>query len=159
MLIDNIIDTIKHTRRNFLELVATCSTEEMNVMPEGFRNNLAWNLAHVVSSQQVLCYELSNVDPRVDMAFIDAYRPGTAPVAPIAEQEIARIRDYAVSTVPQLVEDYHAGIFTTYVARQTKFGVLISDIDQAIAYVSTHETLHFGYAKALLRTIRVRTPY
>ncbi|MBA4168613.1 MAG: DinB family protein [Chitinophagaceae bacterium] len=154
MLIDHIIITIGFTRKHFLELTADCSAEEMNAVPKGFKNNLVWNLGHVVSSQQTLCYALSEVQPRVEPFFIETYKPTTAPGEFVAQEEILRIRELAEATIPQLSADYHAGMFKTYSGRQTRYGVLLSNIDEAIAYISTHETLHFGYAKAMLKLLR-----
>lgn len=154
MLLDHVIRTIGFTRGHFLALTADCTPEEMNNTPKGFSNNLVWNLGHVVSAQQSLCYLLSDVEPRVDRSFIDLYKPGTAPGAFVNAEEIGHIRDLAHSTVDQLSEDYHAGLFKTYASRQTKYGPLLSNIDETIAYLSSHEALHFGFAKALLRSLR-----
>ncbi len=154
MLIDHVIETIAHTRTHFLELTANCSPEELNAIPKGFGNNLIWNLGHVIASQQTLCYTLSNLEPRVDKNHIELYKPGTAPNGFVNVAEIERIRTLAKTTIGQLSEDYHAGIFQTYQGRQTRYGVLLSNIDEAIAYLSTHETLHFGYAKAMLSVLR-----
>jgi hypothetical protein len=154
MLIDHIIQTIGFTRRHFLDLTAGCTEEEMNTIPERFGNNLIWNLAHVISSQQSLCYSMSNVQPAVEQSLIDQYRPTSAPSDFVGEEDILKIRRLAESTVQQLSVDYHGGLFKTYAGRQTKYGVLLSNVDEAIAYISTHETLHFGYAKAMLKVLR-----
>jgi len=157
MLINQIIETIGYTRNHFLKLTSDCSAEEMNTLPKGFRNNLIWNLAHVISSQQMLCYVLSNVAPVTEQVFVDAYKPGTSPGSFIDQPEIMRIRVLAETTVAELIRDYNKGAFKAYDGRQTKFGPLLSNIEEAIAYVSTHETLHLGYAKAMLRVLRSET--
>jgi hypothetical protein len=33
--------------------------EQLNKIPEGYNNNLIWNIAHVVVVQQMLVYKLS----------------------------------------------------------------------------------------------------
>lgn len=154
MLIDHVIGTMRLTRQHFLELTANCPPEEMNRVPAGFRNNLIWNLGHVVASQQTLCYSLSDLQPRVSQSHIELYKPTTVPVDFVGQEQIDEIRGMAIATIDQLQEDYHAGLFRTYQGRQTKFGVLLSNIDEAIAYVSTHESLHFGFSKALLKVLR-----
>ena len=154
MLIDHIIRTIGFTRKHFLDLTAGCTAEEMNTIPGGFGNNLIWNLAHVISSQQSLCYSMSDVQPVVDQRLVDLYKPTSTPVDFVGDEDIIKIRSLAESTVQQLSVDYHNGLFKTYAGRQTKYGVLLSNVDEAIAYISTHETLHFGYAKAMLKVLR-----
>lgn len=153
MQVEYIIDTIGIIRRNFLGLIEKCTIEQLNKIPQGFSNNLAWNLAHVLSSQQVLCYELSGLEMRTDKSLVDEYRPGTFPARFVDEERIAFIKENLVKSVEQLKDDYNKGIFKTYKERQTRFGVLLTNIDEAIYYISTHETLHFGYAKALYRLL------
>lgn len=154
MTTEYIINVMDHTRRHFLELTADCTPEEMNAMPKGFNNNLIWNLGHVIASQQMLCYEMSNLELRITKKHMDAYKPTTRPEGFIDQQGIDEIRKLAKTTIDQLADDYRSGLFETYQGRQTKYGPLLSNIDEAIAYVSTHETLHFGYAKALLKLLR-----
>jgi hypothetical protein len=153
MQIEYIIDTIGFARKNFLKLIENCSIEQLNEIPEGFSNNLVWNIAHALSSQQMLCYELSSLEPRVDKTLVDAYRPTTFPEKFVDGQRFTFIKDSFLKSVDQLKDDYRSGIFKTYKERQTRFGVLITNIEEAIFYVSTHETLHFGYAKALYRAL------
>ena len=38
-----------------------CSLEELNKIPEGFNNNVIWNIAHVVVTQQLLVYDMSGL--------------------------------------------------------------------------------------------------
>lgn len=154
MLLESILDNIKYTRQHFLTLIEDCSSEEMNAIPPGFRNNLIWNLGHVIAAQQNLCYVFSGVTPRVDQALIDMYKPFTAPEAPASADHIQLIRKLAADTVGWLIDDYRQNIFKTYAVRHTKYGPVLSTTEEAIAYVSTHETMHFGYAKALLKLLR-----
>lgn len=154
MAISYAIELLRITRTNFLKLIDNCTLEEINKIPEGFNNNLAWNLAHILSSQQALCYELSSLTPRVDKSLIDRFRPGTRPEEAMTGQELENLRQLMKHTIELLKEDYQSGMFVQYTPRQTKYGALIEHIDQAIPYVALHEGLHFGYAKALLAIIR-----
>ncbi|RZL12338.1 MAG: DinB family protein, partial [Pedobacter sp.] len=56
---ENILRIIKACRTKWLSTIEELSTEQMNFIPVGFKNNLAWQLGHVVVSQQILCYRLS----------------------------------------------------------------------------------------------------
>lgn len=153
MKVEYIIDTIGITRKNFLKALETCDIEKLNRIPQGFSNNLVWNFAHVMSSMQMLCYERSGFASRIDQALVDAYKPQTFPEKFVDEVRFEIIKEAVMSSVDILKDDYKAGIFKHYAERQTRFGVLITNIDEAISYISTHETLHFGYAKALMRVL------
>ena len=53
------------TRKNLLKYLNTLSIEELNIIPEGFNNNIFWNIAHVAVTQQILVYKLSGL--KMDM--------------------------------------------------------------------------------------------
>ena len=48
-------------RTLMLKIIDGLSIEQLNAIPEGFKNNIAWNIAHLVVTQQLLCYRLSGV--------------------------------------------------------------------------------------------------
>jgi hypothetical protein len=50
---------ITRTSRNILSQMAG-TLEQLNKIPEGYNNNLIWNIAHVVVVQQMLVYKYLN---------------------------------------------------------------------------------------------------
>ena len=64
----NVFKYIRRNRELFLELVNSLSIEQLNKIPEGFNNNIAWNFGHIVVTTQTLCYVRSGVKP--DMKFL-----------------------------------------------------------------------------------------
>jgi hypothetical protein len=42
------------SRKKYLELIENYSLEQLNKIPQGFSNNLVWNLGHIIVSQQGL---------------------------------------------------------------------------------------------------------
>ena len=59
------IEIIKKTRVSLLELVKDLSTEQLNKIPDGFNNNIIWNLAHMIAAQQGVCYVRAGLAPVV----------------------------------------------------------------------------------------------
>ncbi|MBC7887461.1 MAG: DinB family protein [Ferruginibacter sp.] len=55
------INGIAATRLYFSQMVAELSVEDLNFIPGGFNNNIAWHLGHIISVQQSLCYGLSRL--------------------------------------------------------------------------------------------------
>ena len=55
-------ELIRQTRTRFIDIVNGLSIEELNEIPSGMNNNIAWNFGHLVTAQQSLCYALSGVD-------------------------------------------------------------------------------------------------
>ena len=141
------------TRKQITDLVSTLSIEQLNTIPEGFKNNIGWNFAHILASQQRLCYRNSGLSYTLPEEFIDKYSKGTAPTAPITLEELDLIHAYSAQSLEKLKSDYEAGIFKTYDAYKTSFGVLLSDIDTAMGFIPVHEGLHLGICMAIKKLV------
>ena len=71
----------------------TISLEDLNKIPEGYNNNIFWNIAHLVATQQILVYKFSNVPVLVSDEIIDKYRKGTKPEADASQAEVDEIKE------------------------------------------------------------------
>lgn len=145
------IELIRQTRRNFLELVNGLSIDDVNRIPEGFNNNIAWNLGHIVISQQVLCYKLSSIESDVDPEYFPKYGRGTRPEQFISAEEFELMKSLALQKVDELEKDYETGTFKTFNAYTTSYGAPLACVEDAIRFVAVHEGVHYGYALALKR--------
>ena len=56
------IEIIKLPRVHLLDVVKDLSIEQLNHIPDGFNNNIIWNLAHIVATQQNICYKRAGLD-------------------------------------------------------------------------------------------------
>ena len=143
-----VIDIIKQTRANFLNLVEGLTIEQLNKIPEGFNNNIIWNLAHIISAQQALCYRLAGLQPVVDANFVDLFKKGSKPESFIDEEQLSHIKRMAEATITKLEFDLNDGLFANYQSYTTSYNVTLNSIDDAVKFVAVHEALHFGYAMA-----------
>lgn len=144
---------LKQTRSNFLDLVEGLSLEQLNTIPEGCSNNIAWNFGHITVTQQLLCYTVPGFEPKISLDLIDKYRKGTKPEAGITADELEELKQITLSTYDTLVSDYNNGFFTSYKTYPTSYGVELNSIDEAIQFLTVHEGLHFGYAMALRKLV------
>jgi hypothetical protein len=60
----------------FSILIQGYTLEQLKV-PEGFNNNIIWNIAHVIVTQQILVYKLSGLPMIVTDEMVEKYRKGT----------------------------------------------------------------------------------
>jgi hypothetical protein len=130
------------------------SLEELNKIPDGFNNNIIWNIGHAVATQQLLVYRLSGSDVLVSDDFIDRYRKGTKPESDVSQAEVDYIKSLLFSTIESTQEAYESGVFkkfTEYTLSTTK-GVLKS-VENAIEFNNYHEGLHLGYILALKKSL------
>ncbi|MEO8824009.1 MAG: DinB family protein [Ginsengibacter sp.] len=143
-------------RKFLLNLIDGISIEKLNEIPEGFNNNLAWNFAHVIANQQLLCYRSGGAKPVIADEIIDKYKTGTKPEGFIEEKEFGTLKQYLLSTIDKFEEDSATNMFENYKAFDLKSypGVSLKNINDAAKFVSFHDGLHVGYSMALKRALK-----
>ncbi len=147
------LDTIRKTRVFLLNLVKDLSLAQWNEIPSGYNNNIAWNLAHLVASQQGLCYTRSGNPVVIDEKFVAAYKSGSKPERDLSTEEVEEIKHLFFSTLDQLEQDYQKGIFSNYTPFTTRYQVELATIESAVEFLLFHEGLHLGYVMALRRAL------
>jgi hypothetical protein len=147
------IEIIRKTRVNVLKMIDGLSIEQLNKVPEGFNNNLIWNIGHLVAAQQNICYKRAGFPFIIDETFFDAYKSETKPEGDVDEAGFEHIKQLLISTIDQLEIDYNNGIFTNYQTWATRYNFEISNIDEALNFLPFHEGLHTGYIMVLKRTL------
>jgi hypothetical protein len=149
------IESLKGTRAFALRLIDGLSDEALNSIPEGFSNNIIWNLAHLVAVEQGILYKRSAAEPQLPDSFISKYTRGTSPEGNLSAADIAEIKSLLTSTLRQLEADFGNGVFANYNAWTTPYGVELRNIDEALQFLLFHEGMHCGYIMALKRAIAV----
>jgi len=146
-------ELLKQTRKNFLEAISGLSIQELNIVPNGFNNNIIWNFGHVIVTQQVLCYKMSGQGLLVDMDLVSKYTKGSRPQGLISEEEFNKLKSLAFPLLEALENDYKSNKFENYTEYTTSYGAVLSNIAKAVEFVTLHEALHYGYVMALKRAI------
>lgn len=144
---------LRKTRTNLLNATVNLTLEQLNEIPKGFNNNIAWQMGHILVTQQLLVYRLSSIPSIVDQDMIEDFRKGTKPERKYEQAEIDMIRDMLVSTIDQTKENYNQNIFGEYKTYTTSYGMTLSSTDGAIIFNNSHEALHLGNVLALKRMI------
>jgi len=147
------IEAIRSIRKSLLELIKDLSLEELNFIPQGFNNNILWNLAHIIAAQQGICYLRAGLPITISQEFFEQYKPGTKPERPVSITEMDEIKKLLFSTLDGFEEDYKNQLFTQYTEWTTRYGVTIRDIDDVIKFLPFHDGLHLGYVLALKRAV------
>jgi len=127
--------------------------EELNHKPKGFNNTIIWNIAHVIVTQQLLVYDLSNIPMQVSDDLVAKYRKGTKTENDVTQDEVDEIKRLLFSTVEQMEQDYKKGVFKSYNAYTTSTNSTMACVEDAIAFNNFHEGIHLGYILALKKSI------
>lgn len=147
------IEIIKLPRLSLLKAVEELTVEQLNKIPDGFNNNIIWNLAHIIAAQQNICYKRAGLDIVIEERFFTPFLPGTKPESFVNAADVEIIKGLFFSTLDQLESDLQNGKFANYVPWTTRYGNTINSGDEAAAFLPFHEGIHTGYIWALKRVI------
>ncbi len=136
---------INYTSRNvILKFLESHSLEQLNKIPEGFSNNLIWNIAHIVVVQQMLVYHLSGLPMMVSDEMVAKYKRGTKPEFPVTEKEVEDLKALLFSTLEKARKDFADGIFKNYTEFTTMSGFTLKNASAAMEFNNYHEAVHTG---------------
>ena len=147
-------ENLRKSRLLQLKVIDGLSIEQLNTIPSGFRNNIVWNIAHLVVTQQLLCYKNSGLRCNVSDEMIEQYKKGAVPSGPISLEAFEEIKSLFISLVSQFEADYTAGLFKTYTSYTTSVGITLVDIDTAIDFNAFHEGIHLGVLLAMRKLVK-----
>ena len=141
------------TRNNIIKAIEHLSEEQMNTIPEGFNNNIIWNIAHTIVTQQLLVYKLSGLPSVLSDEMIEMYRKGTKTERDLTQAEVDEIKGLLFSTIEKTKEDYNNKLFKSYNEYTVSTKSTLTNVEEAIDFNSFHEGIHLGYILALKKSL------
>lgn len=141
------------SREIYTKWLESYTLEQLNKIPQGFNNNLIWNIGHVMVSQQILVYGGAGLPMNVSEELLAKYRRGSKPEADATREEVNEIKNLLFSTIEKTEDDYKNGVFTTYNARKSELGFELSSVEDAITFNNYHEGIHLGIMMQLKKFI------
>tara|TARA_B110000046_G_scaffold55566_1_gene62080 strand:- start:356 stop:811 length:456 start_codon:yes stop_codon:yes gene_type:complete len=129
------------------------SLDQLNKIPEGYRNSVFWNIAHTIVTQQLLVYGLSNTPFLIASELVNTYKKGTKTTHEATEEELVLIKSLLFSTIEQTKIDYENGVFENYTSYTTSLDVTLTTIEEAMSFNAFHEGIHLGYILAMKNSL------
>ncbi len=148
-----ILDVTKASRRLLAQFLDKYTLEQLNKIPEGFNNNLIWNIAHIVVTQQRLLYKFSELPLPISDEIFEKYKGGTRPNGAVSQAEVAQIQSLLFETIHQTEIDFNNNIFKNYQEYTTSIGFTISTIEDAMSFNNYHEALHTGVMMSIRKFV------
>ncbi|MFH6943512.1 DinB family protein [Flavobacterium aquidurense] len=148
------IEKLRKTRLYVLDLIKDLSIKQLNEIPDGFNNNIIWNIGHLIAVQQGLCYVLGGVKPVLNEKYLTNYNSGSKPEFFIDNDEVEKIIELFITVLDKLETDYNENIFTNYSTFTTPYGIELKNIDDALIFTLFHEGLHTGYILAMKHLLK-----
>lgn len=154
---DKKIEKIKKFREFLLAQISELTTEQLNKIPDGYNNNIIWNLTHLIAAQQSICYLRAGQSVTVNDKYFSPFLTNTKPEVFIAEEEVEAIKALFLRSIDDLQVDLDKKIFDNYTPSPNilrVYGVTLSSIDDALDFILYHEGFHSGYVLGLKRLVR-----
>ena len=151
------IEKIKNLRLFLIKQLHGLTPEELNKIPKGYNNNIIWNIGHLISANQSLCYKRSGHPARVDQKYILPFFTNTKPVEFVSEHEIKTMKLVFINSIDVLAEDFENNIFTSYTPSENierLYGMKLKNIEDALDFLLYHEGFHSGYITSMIRVVR-----
>ena len=150
---NSVFEVQKTIREILLKVLDNHSLEQLNKIPPGFSNNLIWNVAHCISSQQVLVYKLSGLPTMVSDELIAKYKKGTKPEGDVSQAEVDEIRELLFTTLHQTEQDFENKHFVNYNEYTTSLGFTLRNINDALDFNNYHEGIHTGIIMSIRKFV------
>lgn len=150
---EKVFDIIEKNRTILFKVLTGTPKEQLLKIPKGFNNNIWWNIAHVVVTEQLLAYKMSSLPMNIEDALVDKFRKGTTPDGTATDEEIKKIETLLFSLPKQTKTDYENGLFKTFDEYTTTPNVTLKSVEDALAFNVFHEGVHLGSILALKRAI------
>ena len=147
------LEIARVNRAALSKIIENYSLEQLNTVPKGFNNNLIWNIAHVIVTQQLLMYKLSGLSMQVTDEMVEKYKKGTKTEGDVSQEEVDLIKKLLLTTLNQTEKDLKDQIFKNFNEYPTSTGFVLRSIEDALHFNNFHEGIHLGYILALRKSL------
>ncbi|MCF6410015.1 DinB family protein [Pseudalkalibacillus salsuginis] len=152
-----IFKHLQFARENTISQIAEVNDETSHIIPEGFSNNIKWNLGHIYVVHEMFAFRSHEEKMMIPDHFTEWFSRGTKPgdwgegVPPI--DEFARMLESQVNRIEQLLEPHLnetvGNLFTTSTGSLT-----LSTVEEFLSFCFYHEGVHIQAIKSIKRMIQ-----
>jgi len=146
-------EDLAQIRNHFVSYLHNYDLKRLIYIPMGFKNHIFWNCAHVLVTQQLMTYYLSDNEMLVENDWVMRFKKGTFGDQNVTEDDVRKLIKLLQSTQISLRKDYNSEKLAYYRPYETSFGIKLETIEDAIRFNNLHESLHLGYVMALSKSI------
>lgn len=150
---ETTFDINETSRKVLLNFLNELNLKQLNTVPQGFKNNIIWNIGHIIVVQQLLVYNLSGLPMMVSDELIAKYRKGSYPNGDVTQNEVDELKGLLFSTLEKTKEDFQKEIFKTFNEFTTMTGFKVTSAKSAMEFNNFHEGLHIGIIMQLRKFV------
>ena len=153
MDLSSSIKMLKTERQLILRGIENLSDEQLLKIAAGSKNNILWNLGHIIVTQQALHYTLSRLEMKIPKELASIFRTGTSPEIWKETPDIKNIKSLLIELPDKLLEDYNKGLFKEFRPYKTSTGVELNTFQDAVTFNHFHEGTHTGIILGLIKRL------
>ena len=147
------IKLLKKERELILNGIDNLSEEQLLITPGTHKNNILWNLGHIIVVQQLLHYMLSKLEMHISKEFVSNFRTGTSPSIWKQTPDIKQIKSIFMELPDKFLGDYQEGVFQEFKHYKTSTGVELNSFNDAVVFNHFHEGTHAGIILSLKKLV------
>jgi len=144
----NFFELLEQQRSVLLKKTEHLTTDQYNLVPPGFNNNIIWNMGHTLIITDSLLY--SNISFEIPIHGFDTegFKKGTKPERPTSDYVISQIRQSMSDTVPLFRKSLNAVSASFHMSQGDPLHTLISE--KTLHFILFHEDMHLTKIDRLL---------
>ncbi len=150
---EKLFKTASFTRSTLVKIMEKRSNEELLKIPENYNNSIFWNIAHLLVTQQLICYKLSGLKIKIDESMVSKYGKGSIATEDIDIADIQYVKDHILDLSQEIEHDYDKGLFKDFNPYMTSTGIELSSIEDAISFGAFHDGIHLGVILSLMKIV------
>jgi len=150
-MIDHL-NKLEENRKALLSKIEHLTPEQYNEIPEGFSNNVIWNLGHILLSGEGMLYKNSPFErPELELNKSN-YGRGSKPGAFVSEDEINLIRESMLRSVQ--FYKAAAGLDQSIEGAALTIAPSVQIIsEESIQFLFFHEEMHYNKISKLIEKV------
>ena len=150
---ENLLSIQLHNRKIFHYYLKQYSLEQLNKIPEGFNNNILWNIAHTMVTHQLLLYKNTGNELQIPEEWVKLFAKGSRPERDMTAQEVKAIDAALFSTYEQFEKDLANGLFKSFSPYTTSTNMVLDSVATTQSFVLFHDGIHLGSVLALAKLV------
>jgi len=137
-------EILRASRNRLLGIIETINYEILLKIPEGFNNNILWQIGHCISSQQRHMYMRSGLPMYISNDFMESFKIGSSPNSWSVIPDVDELKRLLIDTVNHLESDLESRLFVNYEPFELSMGFQVKNHIQALQAANYHEAEHSG---------------
>lgn len=137
-------ELLRFMRGMIVSQVSELPEEKLLAVPTGLRNNILWNVGHLLFYESVFLYAQSGAAPVIPESYAELFKAGSSPEDWGAAPDAGEVMDRYKTQLDQTVRDFNSGAFDGFKPMQINEAVTLATLEESIAFHCFHEGVHIG---------------